>query len=122
LGIARIETIADAPDTIESIVCRRHQTANNPTACHRVHQGAALNLLILILIVHKIQLFVFDTFDTGVQIQNSTDFKKNTPPNIAFCHFWIGLWIVPGKPITFLAVRFLYISCLYRIIESVRKI
>jgi hypothetical protein len=68
LGIARIETIADAADAIESIFCRCHQTADNPAACHRVRQSVALNLLILILIVDKIQLFVFDTFDTGVQI------------------------------------------------------
>jgi hypothetical protein len=59
LDIARIETITGAPDTIESIVCRRHQTANNPAACHRVHQGAALNLLILILIFQKEYTTIF---------------------------------------------------------------
>jgi hypothetical protein len=76
LDIARIETITGAPDTIESIVCRRHQTANNPAACHRVHQGAALNLLILILIVHKIQLFVFDTFDTASKFKTQPISKR----------------------------------------------
>jgi len=55
------------------------------------------------------QLFVFDTFDTGIQIQNSTDFKKNTSPYMVLCLFRIELWIVHGKPIIFYRLDFLHI-------------
>jgi hypothetical protein len=70
LDIAWIETISYTPGVIEPIVYQPHQTADDPAACPPKSPGYRLNQLILILIVHKMQLFVFDGFNPDAQIQN----------------------------------------------------